>query len=210
MPLELQVKLLRVLEDGLRPAGRRVTERGVDVRLVCATNRDLQAEVEPGAFRRDLFYRLNVLPDPPPAAPRTRWGRRASRPALSAALNAASGKRLGGIATPALRCLQRYPWPGNVRELKNEVERAVALAEPGDQIDLPHLSVEVTGDQALAAVAKENGKLMDRLERIEQLLILEELHRHGDNRTHTARSLGISVRALQKKIGKYGLRDREG
>jgi two-component system response regulator HupR/HoxA len=209
MSASMQIKVLRVVEDGcVRPVGGSQSVR-VDVRLVCATNRDLKAEVETGAFRRDLFYRLNVFPiHLPPLRARDGDVALLAQHFLHR-YDAASGKRLGGIATPALRCLQRYPWPGNVRELKNEVERAVALSEPGEIIDLQHLSVEVTGDQALAAVAEGNGKLTDRLERIEQLLILEELRRHGDNRTHTARSLGISVRALQKKIGKYGLRERE-
>ena len=120
--------------------------------------------------------------------------------------DAAAGKTLRGFTPAALSALERYGWPGNVRELRNEIERAVALAEPGETIDLAHLSGDVSGDEALAAVAEGDGKLRERLDRIEQLLILQELRRHGDNRTRTARHLGISVRALQKKIGKYGLR----
>ena len=209
MSASMQVKVLRVVEDGcIRPVGGSQSIR-VDVRLVCATNRDLKSEVESGSFRRDLFYRLNVFPVALPPL-RTRDGDVALLAQhFLTRYTASAGKALRGIGTAALRCLQRYQWPGNVRELKNEIERAVALADPGDLIDLPHLSQEVTGDQALAAVARQDGSLTARLERIEQLLILQELRRHGDNRTHTARTLGISVRALQKKIGKYGLRERE-
>jgi two-component system response regulator HupR/HoxA len=209
MSPSMQIKVLRVVEDGcVRPVGASQNLR-VDVRLVCATNRDLRAEVEAGTFRRDLFYRLNVFPI---ALPPLR-GRDGDVTLLATHFlhryDSATAKGLRGISPPALRCLQHYPWPGNVRELKNEIERAVALAEPGDTIDLQHLSPEVTGDRELVAAAQGNGTLTDRLDRIEQLLIVDELRRHGENRTHTARTLGISVRALQKKIGKYGLRDRE-
>ena len=206
----MQVKVLRVVEDGLvRPVGASESVR-VDVRLVTATNRDLKADVETGRFRRDLFYRLAVFPIPLPPL-RTRAG----DVALLAQhffhrYNAHAGKQLKGITAAALRCLERYPWPGNVRELKNELERAVALAEPGESIDLLHLSGEVAGDEALAATNGDDSRLRDRMGRIEQLLIIQELRRHGENRTQTARRLGISVRALQKKIGKYGLREREG
>jgi two-component system response regulator HupR/HoxA len=205
----MQVKVLRVVEDGMvRPVGSAQSVR-VDVRLVCATNRDLKREVEAGSFRRDLYYRLNVFPVWLPPL-RSREGdvmllaghflHRFCR---------SSRKDIAGFTPPARLCLSRYSWPGNVRELKNEIERAVALAEPGDLIDLDHLSAEVTGDEGLSAVADGDGHLGERLERVEQLLILKELRRHGENRTHTARTLGISVRALQKKIARYGLRETD-
>ena len=178
----------------------------VDVRLICATHRDLKAEVEAGRFRRDLFYRVNVFPVPLPPLRARQGDVRLLVQHFFEKYDAAAGKALRGFTPAALSALERYGWPGNVRELRNEIERAVALAEPGETIDLAHLSGEVSGDEALAAVAEGDGKLRERLDRIEQLLILQELRRHGDNRTRTARHLGISVRALQKKIGKYGLR----
>jgi two-component system, NtrC family, response regulator HupR/HoxA len=203
----MQVKVLRVVEDGMvRPVGSSQSAR-VDVRLVCATNRDLKREVESGSFRRDLYYRLNVFPVllPPLRA-------REGDAALLAGhflhrFSRSSRKDIAGFSTAARHCLARYSWPGNVRELKNEIERAVVLADPGVTIDLEHLSAEVTGDESLTAAADGDGHLGERLERVEQLLILKELRRHGDNRTHTARTLGISVRALQKKIVRYGLRE---
>jgi two-component system, NtrC family, response regulator HupR/HoxA len=203
----MQVKVLRVVEDGLvRPVGASSNVK-VDVRLVCATNRDLKSEVEAGSFRRDLYYRLNVFPITLPPL-----RSRAGDVALLAShflhrFSQTAKKEIPGFTAAARHCLGRYSWPGNVRELKNEVQRAVALAEPGCSIDLEHLSAEVTGDESLHAAADGDGRLDERLERVEQLLILKELRRHGENRTHTARTLGISVRALQKKIARYGLRE---
>jgi len=201
----MQAELLRVVEDGLvRPVGGSHSVR-VDVRLVTATNRNLKADAEAGRFRRDLFYRLDVLPItlPPLRA-------RAGDVALLAheflqKFNAETGKRFKGFTPAALRCLEGHLWPGNVRELKNEIERAVALAEPSDAIDFVHLSPEVSGNQAVADTLEVGGKLRDRLQRTEQLLILHELCGHGDNHTQTARALGISLRSLQKKIKKYEL-----
>jgi two-component system response regulator HupR/HoxA len=206
MSVAMQAKILRVVEDGLvRPVGG-VESARVDVRLIAATNRDLKAEVEAGRFRRDLFYRLNVFPI---ALPPLR-GRDGDVALLAQHFlheyDAQSGKQLKGLSPAALRCLERYRWPGNVRELKNEIERAVALAEPSETIDVPHLSSDVTEADTLAVAATTDGRLPERLRHVEELLILQELRRQGDNRTRTARELGISVRALQKKIGKYGLR----
>jgi transcriptional regulator with PAS, ATPase and Fis domain len=207
MSPSMQAKILRVVEDGLvRPVGAAESVR-VDVRLICATNRELKAEVEAGRFRRDLFYRVNVFPVSLPPLRARPGDVRLLAQHFFEKYDAAAGKQLRGFTPAAMHCLERHAWPGNVRELRNEVERAVALAEAGEAIDLAHLSAEVSGDEALAATAETDGKLRDRLDRIEQLLILQELRRHGDNRTRTAQKLGISVRALQKKIGKYGLRD---
>jgi transcriptional regulator with PAS, ATPase and Fis domain len=204
----MQAKVLRVVEDGMvRPVGASHGTK-VDVRVISATNRDLKADIETGRFRRDLFYRLNVFPIALPPL-RARDGDVALLAVHFLHLyDTATAKHLRGLSPAALACLRRYAWPGNVRELKNEIERAVALAEPGESIDVPLLSPDVTGDAVLTA-APEGGRLGERLERIEQLLILQELRRHDDNRTHTARTLGISVRALQKKIARYGLRSPE-
>jgi len=205
----MQAKVLRVVEDGLvRRVGATDTVR-VDVRLVCATNRDLAAEVEAGRFRRDLYYRVNVFPIRLPAL-RDRAGDLAHLAEhFLARFDEETGKRLRGFTPAALRALERHVWPGNVRELRNEIERGVALAEPEDAIDVGHLSAAVTGDAAVASLDGGDGGLRERLDRIEETLILQELRRHGNNRTHTARHLGISVRALQKKIGKFRLADED-
>jgi transcriptional regulator with PAS, ATPase and Fis domain len=179
------------------------------VRLVAATNRDLRAEVEKGTFRRDLFYRLNVFPIPLPPLRERPGDVRLLAATLLDACSARAAKRLGGFTPAALHCLERYAWPGNVRELRNEVERAVALAEPDEAIDLAHLSAAVTGDQAIVDTAgMDTGGIATRLDRIEQLLVLQELRRHGNNRTRTAAALGITVRALQKKLARWDLRER--
>jgi len=206
MPLAMQAKVLRVVEDGLvRRVGAMHWTR-VDVRLIAATNRDLKAEVEAGRFRRDLFYRLNVFPIALPPLCAREGDILLLAQHFFHKFNAQSGKRLKSFTPAALHCLERYCWPGNVRELKNEIERAVALAEPGEAIDLRHLSSEVSGAEVLGAASETDGSLHERLQRVEELLILQGLRRHGENRTRTARDLGISVRALQKKMTKYGLR----
>ena len=128
MPLHLQPKLLRAIEE------KKVTSVGadrsvdIDVRFIATTNKDLQAEVERGAFRRDLFYRLSVMPI---RVPRSESGRRTSRSWPSTFSSRPTGGRrrpCGRIAPESLRALRRYPWPGNVRELENVIERAVIVS----------------------------------------------------------------------------------
>jgi two-component system response regulator HupR/HoxA len=209
MPPAMQTKVLRVVEDGkVRPVGG-TRAVAVDVRLVAATNRDLHAEVERGTFRRDLFYRLNVFPIALPPLRERDGDVRLIAEQLLARCAARAGKTVRGFTPAALQCLESHTWPGNVRELRNEIERAVALAEPGEAIDLAHLSPTVTGDQAILEADQNGcGPLAQRLDRIEQLLVLQELRRHGNNRTWTAAALGITVRALQKKLARWAARQR--
>jgi two-component system response regulator HupR/HoxA len=206
MPLAMQVKLLRVLEEGeIRRLGSNDPVR-VDVRVISATHRDLREEVESGRFRRDLFYRLDVLRiHLPPLRQRDGDITLLARHFFDK-YNARSGKQLSGITSAALRTLSAHPFPGNVRELENEIERAVALANSGDELDLDLLSHEVTGNSA-SAEASTNGDLRGRLRDVERRLILQELAKNNGNRTHSAEKLGISVRALQKKIVLLRIRD---
>jgi transcriptional regulator with PAS, ATPase and Fis domain len=206
MPLAMQVKLLRVLEEGeVRRLGSNEPLR-VDVRVISATHKDLREEVESGRFRRDLFYRLDVLRVPlPPLRQRDGDITLLARHFFDK-YNARAGKQLGGITPAALRALGAHSFPGNVRELENEIERAVALANPGDAIDLDLLSHEVAGNSA-SAVTSTNGDLRGRLRDVERRFILQELAKNDGNRTHSAEKLGISVRALQKKIVLLGIRD---
>jgi len=201
MPLPMQVKLLRVLEEGqIRRIGGTDPIK-VDVRVISATHQNLRERVQAGAFRQDLYYRLDVFRiNLPPLRERDGditllarhfYQRYASR----------SGKPLGGLTAAALQALNRYPFPGNVRELENEIERAVALADPGAPIDVDLLSRDVLGggrqeDQIIAS----EGPLRERMHEFERQLITQELLRNDRNRTRTAGKLGISVRALQKKI----------
>jgi DNA-binding NtrC family response regulator len=207
MPLAMQVKLLRVLEEG---EIRRVGDSGpvrVDVRVISATHKDLREEVAAGRFRRDLFYRLDVLRvNLPPLRDRDGDVTLLARHFFEK-YNARSGKRLAGLTPACLRALNAYPFPGNVRELENEIERAVALANPGEQIDVDLLSHDVAGRAADVAAPEGNGSLRGRLREVERRLITQELARNNGNRTHSADKLGISVRALQKKIVLLRIRD---
>ncbi len=200
MPMPMQVKLLRVLEEGeIRRVGSN-TPIKVDVRILSATHKNLRDEVESGEFRRDLYYRLDVLRVHLPAL-RDRDGDIVllAKHFLEK-YTQRSGKRVGPITPRALQALSEHPFPGNVRELENELERAVALANPGDPIDIDLLSSEVVGDREISEISGGNSSLRGRLREVERRMITQELLKNNGNRTHSAAKLGISVRALQKKI----------
>ncbi len=200
MPLPMQVKLLRVLEEGeVRRVGSNDAIH-VDVRIVSATHKNLREEVEAGRFRRDLYYRLDVLRVPlPPLRDRNGDVTLLAKHFLEKYMTRSS-KRLAGFTTAAVQALSEHSFPGNVRELENEIERAVALANPGETIDIDLLSTEVVGDREVAEISNGNGSLRGRLRDVERRLITQELIKNNGNRTHSAAKLGISVRALQKKI----------
>jgi DNA-binding NtrC family response regulator len=197
----LQVKLLRVLETGeLIPVGAS-RARKVDVRVVAATHRDLEAEVKQGRFREDLFYRLHVFPlQVPPLSER-----RQDIPALARHfLRQFSGVESADFSPEALRLLCARDYPGNVRQLANEVQRAAILAGGAGCILPQHLAPAASAsDRACAAAG--SGTLRERLGRIERVLIDEALERHGGNRTAAARELGITRQALLLKLNR--LRD---
>jgi len=200
MPMAMQVKLLRVLEEGeVRRIGSNEPVR-VDVRILSATHKNLREEVEAGRFRRDLYYRLDVLRlHLPPLRERDGDVILLAKHFLDK-YTARSRKPLAGLSPAAIQALTDHSFPGNVRELENEIERAVALANPGDTIDVDLLSTEVAGDRKLAEADNGNGSLRGRLREVERRLITQELIKNDGNRTHSAAKLGISVRALQKKI----------
>jgi two-component system, NtrC family, response regulator AtoC len=208
LPLGLQVKLLRVLEDEkIRRLGetRDVT---VDVRIVAATHRDLLAEAQAGRFREDLFYRLNVLPiHVPPLRER-----REDIPLLIDYFVGKNNARLGtdirGLDSEARRLLYEYAWPGNVRELENTIERAMVLAE-GDRLmpsDLPERLREAQNPvQMQLATGELSVKKTTRI--IEEILIRRALQKTKGNRTRAAEILEISHRALLYKIKDYKITD---
>lgn len=197
-----QVKLLRVLQEGeIRPLGARLT-RKIDVRVISATNRTLEDEVEAGRFRRDLFYRLAAFPiHMPPLRDRPM-----DVPLLADLLLAEAAKAFGKAVhtfTPAaLARLCAHAWPGNVRELQNEVSRVVALAE-ADHIDEALLSPRMRG----GAPARQGfvGTLKDHVEALESRLLAEALDRHGWNISRVADDLGLSRVGLRGKLQRYGL-----
>jgi len=199
---QLQAKLLRVLQEReLRPLGAARPEK-VDVRVLSATNRDLAQRMREGAFREDLFYRLNVIEVMlPPLRDRAEDVLPLSDHFLVEAA-ARSGKRIGAFTQAALKILLAYPWPGNVRELENVVERAVALAE-GDQIgpdDLPSQVRERRSADVLAG-ALARGLTLAELERE---YINRVLQAEGGNKTRAAQRLGLDRKTLYRKLEEYG------
>ncbi len=198
MPSALQAKLLRVLQERVfeRVGGSR--EIRADVRVIAATNRNLQDEVTERRFREDLYYRLNVFPLLlPPLRERVdaipllvdyfldRFGRQI-------------GKRLKEVEPEALSALKRYAWPGNVRELQNAMERAVILAQGTVRCaNLP--------EGVLNSSVPEGRESRDALKGVERELIVKALERQGGNRRQAAEELGISRRTLQYKLKEYGL-----
>ncbi|MBZ4421624.1 sigma-54 dependent transcriptional regulator [Myxococcus sp. RHSTA-1-4] len=204
MPLELQARLLRVLEDGEVRAVGADASRTVDVRIIAATHQDLEARVREGRFRADLFYRLNVVTlRMPPLRER-----REDIPLLvehfisrSRARNPRS--RLQGLTPEAVAALAALPWPGNVRELENLVERLVVLA-PGESASLddlrPHLPPEAAESQPLARAQQE----LWPLRRLEAEYITWMVARCGGNKTRAAELLGIDVSTIHRRERERG------
>ncbi len=206
LPPSLQVKLLRVLEDGrIRRLGES-KDLEVDVRIVAATHRDLMAESKANRFREDLFYRLNVLPiSVPPLRER-----KEDIPLLIehfiARNNTRLGTEIGGVDGDARRLLYEYAWPGNVRELENTIERAMVLAE-GAKIHASDLPERVRDVRDPIKLQLSSGELsIKKTTRfIEEVLIRRALQKTKGNRTRAAELLEISHRALLYKIKDYEL-----
>ena len=199
---EVQPKLLRVLESKSfrRVGGTR--EISVNVRLVAATAANLGEEVEAGAFRDDLYYRLNVLPiHLPPVRERTPEDRLALLERLLAELWKDALGSQPVFETMALERLVAYGWPGNVREMRNVLERALILAHGQSRMGLEHLPEEIRRNVATEETRYEVLTLKD----VERRQIALALRHHNGNRTHTARDLGISRATLIKKIKTYDL-----
>jgi two-component system response regulator AtoC len=208
LPQELQVKLLRFLqEEEIRPVGD-TRDRRVDVRVVAATARELEREVKDGRFRDDLYWRLNVVALRLPPL-RERAG---DIPALAAHFLARYARLRPelpglGFSAPALEALAGHRWPGNVRELEHAVERAVVLAEEA-QIGEEDLPATVRAAPPGPGPAREGALSLKRaLRAAEEQVIRAALERTGGNRTRAAELLEISYRALLYKIKEYGLGD---
>jgi sigma-54-dependent transcriptional regulator len=200
MPFSLQAKLLRVLESGeVRPLGETQAAR-VDVRLVSATNRHLERAIEEGTFRDDLYYRINAVAIELPPLRR----RRVDIPFLAqhfAELLGGDLARRVVLGEDFLAALAQRDFRGNVRELRNIVERAIALAEPGESISVEHLPEALSELPPLYAM----GELRDRVAQLELQAIRAELERHEGNRTRAARALGLTRHGLRKKMKRLGL-----
>jgi len=206
MPLALQSKLLRVIED------KRVTSIGadrgveVDVRFIATTNKDLQAEVERGAFRRDLFYRLAVMPiRVPPLRERPE-----DIPLLAQHFLEVSARRskkaMRAIAAPAMQALSRYAWPGNVRELENVIERAVIVAK-SDTISEVDRFLTGNGEHARVDLALPFRDAKARVvEEFERAYISGVLEAHGGKLTAAAKHADMDPKNFSEKLARYGLR----
>jgi len=196
-----QAKLLRALQEGeVRPIGG-TRARRVDVRVIAATNRDLEREIARGAFRQDLFYRLAVFPLRMPAL------RERVEDVIPLAGHLLVRHARRENATPcrlsreAEEVLQVHAWPGNVRELENELQRAAALVEPGATLRPEHFSERLGAARgALRQVTGTTGTLRDAMNRVEAWYIRRALHETGGRRTTTARRLGITREGLYKKM----------
>jgi len=206
----VQVRLLRVLQEReVQPVGGREPKK-VDVRVVAATNRDLQAEVAKGGFREDLYYRLAVFPVQLPAL-RDRQG---DVELLANRFRESACARydccVGGFSPDAIRALVNYRWPGNIRQLEHEVERAVIMAGDGEHITSEDLSPTIVGERAVrqhTGADLPSGRLKVVMAELEERVIRRCLEENGGNRTRAAKDLGISRQALQAKLAKW--RDRE-
>lgn len=205
-----QVKLLRVLQEGeIRPVGSS-RSRKVDVRVLSATNRDLEEEVRKGRFREDLYYRLTQFVLPMPALRERTMDIPLIALALLREAAPAMGKEIQGFTPEALDCMASYQWPGNVREMQNEILRAILLCD-GEFIGAHLFSPKVLRaapeeqSQDMSILAGLDGSLKDRMDALEARVLRECLIRHRWNKTRAATELGLSRVGLRSKLARYGM-----
>jgi len=205
-----QVKLLRVLQENeIRPLGSN-TRRSIDVRIIAATNRNLEDDVKTGKFRQDLYYRLATFAvEIPPLRER----KEDIAPLAISILNESMeqmGKHVKGISEEALHCFETYQWPGNVREMQNEIKRMLVLGQKnylGSELVSEHI-LHATPDESLADMTILNsvsGTLKERVEKLEARILKETLIRLRWNKTRAAEELGLSRVGLRSKLERYGL-----
>ena len=213
LPIDVQPKLLRFLEQQeIMPIGETRPQR-VDVRVLAATNADLEQRVAEGKFREDLYYRLNVIRiHVPPLRERLE-----EIPHLSAFFLRDACERLAKpdvqLSSDALDAFSQYWWPGNVRQLKNEIQRAVAMSTPGGIIEAQHLSPEVGTTRGPVATSagvptrtpRAAANLADAIEEVERELIQAALNASNGNISQAARVLGLTRRGLYLKLRRLGL-----
>ena len=205
----MQVKLLRVLQEGTFMSVGGIEPKSVDVRIIAATNKLLGEMVEKGLFREDLYYRLNVINLHVPAL----RDRREDIPVLIEHFLEKSSKQMGVkkmITKSAIKKLYDYAWPGNIRELQNEIERTVVLSGNEEQITAQMLSDRITNASSESRKINNSrlSKLKDALEELEREMIKEGLRRTGWNKSRLAKELGISRAGLIMKVEKYNLDKR--
>jgi two-component system response regulator PilR (NtrC family) len=204
LPLHMQVKLLRAIQEKkVRRVGS-TSEENIDARLISATHRNLADEVKKGAFRQDLYYRLNVIELRMPSLREMRE----DIPDLAAGIlkrHAGNGRTVH-LSPAALDALRSYDFPGNVRELENILERAVALTT-GDEIRAEDLQIASAREPEPAFSGPSSLPLQERLDAIERKAILDALEQTRYNRTAAAKLLGITFRALRYRMERLGIKD---
>ncbi|MGH8286268.1 MAG: sigma-54 interaction domain-containing protein, partial [Steroidobacteraceae bacterium] len=208
LPLHMQVKLLRLVQEKtVRPIGES-REEAVDVRILSATHRNLAQLVAEGRFREDLYYRIDVIELRVPSLRE----RVEDIPDLADAILGRLGRRMrvepSRISPAAMQALQAYPFPGNVRELENILERALTLSTSGE-IDVEHIKLRTppraAGTAAPPGAPPSGGALGEQLEDIERTAIVKALEQTRYNKTAAAKLLGMSFRALRYRIKKLGI-----
>jgi len=208
MPMTMQAKLLRVLEEGEIERVGGDKPFAVDVRVVVATHRNLEEQVRQGTFREDLYHRVFVFPIVLPPLRERREDVRVLAEHFVRQLEEQNNWKLRKLSPEAIAELDRYSWPGNVRELRNVVERVLLLA-PGDVVDAETVRRALPGAGAdgkgLSGAALENGMLSQRVEAFERETLLAELKRHHHHMTNTAKALGLERSHLYKKCQQLGI-----
>lgn len=207
LPLSMQVKLLRALQEKrIRKVGA-TAEEAVDVRIISATHHGLAERVREGLFRQDLFYRLNVIPI---QMPPLREMREDIESIAQATLERLRGSAAAVLTPQALHALGGYSFPGNVRELENIIERALALCYDG-RITIEDLGlVETHAESVGEVVLGDRYPLPDYLDRVERQALLEALQQTGFNRTAAAKLLGLSFRTMRYRMERLGIKPPEG
>jgi two-component system response regulator PilR (NtrC family) len=204
LPLAMQVKLLRAIQEKkVRKVGS-TTEDAVDARLISATHKNLSALVDNGEFRQDLYYRLHVIEL---SMPSLREMREDIAPIANAILARLSRGSPAGLEPEAVAALERYPFPGNVRELENILERGLSLAADSQRITADDLHLTPVADEADTPIpAGEKWPLQDYLDRVERAAINEALEKTRYNRTAAAKLLGITFRAMRYRMERLGIK----
>jgi DNA-binding NtrC family response regulator len=203
MPLGLQAKVLKVLETGdVLPLGE-TKSKHVDIRLIAATNKNIEEQVRKGLFREDLYYRLNVIEVKIPSLRERKEDISVLTQHFIEKYGRENNKKVTGMTDEAMEVLMQYPWPGNIRELRNVIERAVVLSGT-EKIGLTELPAKITSQDG----AKSAVTLKDRLEQYEGRIIRETLEYSAWNKEKTARELDVDLATLYRKIKKLGITEK--
>jgi DNA-binding NtrC family response regulator len=200
MPLGLQAKILKVIENGeVLPVGD-TKPLYADVRIVAATNKNLEEQISKGLFREDLYYRLNVIEVKIPPLRERKEDISVLARHFAEKCSKENNKKVAGISDEAMEILYGYPWPGNIRELRNVIERAVVLAS-ADKIEPGDLPERIRTQQG----AKTSQSLKDKMEYCESKIVKETLEAHSWNKEDAARALDVDLATLYRKIKKLGI-----